>query len=385
MIDGSAGPGDLVCFSHLRWGFVFQRPNHLMSRAARARRTFFFEEPRFDAAGPPTLEVAQAEPSLFVCTPHVAPDPAGSDLAAAQRGLLEELVRERRVKPDVAWFYTPMALPIARGLEAPLTVYDCMDELSAFAGAPPELGGLEAELFGRADLVFTGGHSLYASKRRRHPDVHAFPSSVDARHFAVARDGARDPEDQAPIPRPRIGFFGVIDERIDLELIGRVARERPDWQWVILGPVAKIDPAGLPRLPNIHWLGQKAYSVLPQYLSGWDVATMPFALNASTAFISPTKTLEYMAAGKPVVSTAVADVVEPYGRAGAVAIADRESFTSALERALGADPAEVRRASDVWVARTSWDRTWQQMSDLVESALARKRLAAGRRRACSTT
>ena len=381
-----AEPMDLLCFSHLRWGFVFQRPNHLMSRAARVRRTFFFEEPRFDGeAGSPRLEVATVEPSLFVCTPHVEPGLAGEALVEVQRGLLETLVGERRIRPEVLWFYTPMALPFARGLEAPLVVYDCMDELSAFAGAPPALRELEPELFRRADLVFTGGHSLYASKRRRHPRVHAFPSSVDAHHFLRARGALADPEDQAPIPRPRIGYFGVVDERLDLELVDRVARERPDWQWVLLGPVVKIDPSTLPRGANIRWLGQKPYAALPQYLAGWDVAAMPFALNEATAFISPTKTLEYMAAGKPVVSTAIADVVEPYGNAGAVRVADRATFASAIEQAMARDPEEVRRTSDAWVARTSWDGTWRQMSDLMEQVLHEKRAASERERECSTT
>lgn len=366
-------PTDMICFSHLRWGFVFQRPNHLISRAARTRRIFFIEEPRFDAAlGTSTLEVKEVEPSLFVCVPRVSPNLSGSKLLQVQRSLLARLLRERRVTPDVLWFYTPMALPVARALEAPLVVFDCMDELSAFSGAPPELRDLETELFGRADVVFTGGHRLYQSKRNRHPNVHAFPSSVDARHFSSALSGAQDPEDQAPIPHPRIGFFGVIDERLDLGLIARVAAERPRWHWVVLGPVAKIDPALLPRKDNIHWLGQKDYTSLPNYLSGWDVATMPFALNESTAFISPTKTLEYMAAGKPIVSTAIADVVEPYGNGGAVLIADPETFTAAVERALARDPAEVRQTSDAWVARTSWDKTWRQMEDLMARTRAGK-------------
>jgi len=381
-----AEPRDLLCFSHLRWGFVFQRPNHLMTRAARVRRTFFFEEPRYDAApGRPTLEVAAVEPSLHVCTPHVEPGLAGDARVEVQRLLLEELVRERDVRPEVLWFYTPMAAPLARGIEAPLVVYDCMDELSAFAGAPPGLRELEPELFRRADLVFTGGHSLYASKRRRHARVHAFPSSVDAHHFVRARGSLAEPDDQRAIPRPRVGYFGVIDERLDLELIDRTARELPAWHWVLVGPVAKIDPAALPQRANIHWLGQKPYASLPQYLAGWDVAAMPFALNEATAFISPTKTLEYMAAGKPVVSTAIADVVEPYGRAGAVLIADRATFGAAIERAAARDPEEVRRVSDAWVARTSWDGTWREMSDLMERVLREKREASERAPECSTT
>lgn len=373
---------DLLCFSHLRWGFVFQRPNHLMSRAARSRRTFFFEEPRFDAApGTSSLEISEPLDGLTVCVPHVPAGLSGEALSAAQRALLDGLLRERRSRPDVLWYYTPMALAYTRHLRAPVVVFDCMDELSAFAGAPPELGAFEDELFARADLVFTGGHRLYRLKRNRHPNVHPFPSSVDALHFQNARIRGPEPEDQAAILRPRLGFFGVIDERIDLELIDRVAQARPLWHWVLLGPVAKIDPLRLPRRDNIHWLGQKDYASLPAYLSGWDVATMPFALNASTAFISPTKTLEYMAAGRRIVSTPIADVVEPYGRSGAVLISEREGFAAAVERALAEDPARALRAADEWVAKTSWDKTWRQMEELVALAAAGERSP----RSCTTT
>lgn len=378
---------DLVCFSHLRWGFVFQRPNHLMTRAARARRTFFVEEPREDAPeGSRSLEVQRIEPSLFVVVPHVPPGISAEEQIRLQRLLLEELFRTHDVHPEVLWYYSPMALPFTRELRAPLVVYDCMDELSAFSGAPPQLRGLEAELFRSADIVFTGGHRLYQSKRRLHPRVHPFPSSVDAPHFARARTRIPDPADQAAIPHPRLGFFGVIDERFDLDLVARVAAERPSWHWVLLGPVTKIDPGSLPRRANLHWLGPKSYGLLPDYLSGWDVATMPFALNASTEFISPTKTLEYMAAGKPVVSTAIADVVEPYGNAAAVRIADRYTFVSAVEDALRRDPAEVLRASDLWVDRTSWDKTWAQMQDLLQQALnARRNPSERTKKSCSTT
>lgn len=377
---------DLICLSHLRWGFVFQRPNHLMSRAARHRRVFFVEEPIFDERpGSQRLDVQRVDHSLFVCAPHLPPHSSPAEIELSQRTLLADLVREQRVMPEVLWFYTPMALPLAEGLEAPVTVYDCMDELTGFRGAPPELVEREAALLRRADLVFTGGTSLYRAKRDRHPHVHAFPSSVEAAHFEQARAGDCDPPDQAPISHPRIGFFGVIDERLDLELIAKVADARPEWQLVMLGPVVKIDPTALPRRPNVHWLGQKQYQELPAYLSGWDVALMPFALNEATRFISPTKTLEYLAAGTPVVSTAIADVVDPYGSAGAVHIADRSEFVAAIERALDEDRDKFRAVADSWVKRTSWDHTWQSMDQLIRAALVAKQTRTERApQACST-
>jgi UDP-galactopyranose mutase len=364
-------PTDLICFSHLRWGFVFQRPNHLMIRFARRRRTYFVEEPRFEAGlAAPRMEVVREPGGPFVCVPWLPEGTPAAAIEEIQRRLVQDLVRARAIRPQVLWFYTPMALPVAAGLHAPLVVYDCMDELSAFLGAPPELVEREAELFEHADLVLTGGHSLYETKRARHPNVHAFPSSVDAEHFARARWPQPDPEDQVGLPRPRLGFFGVIDERMDLPLVAGLADARPDWQVVMVGPVVKIDPEALPRRANLHWLGGKGYAELPRYLAGWDVALMPFARNPSTEHISPTKTLEYLAAGKPVVSTAIRDVVHPYGVEGLARIADDVGgFASAVEAALLEDPAARWAASDAVVARTSWDSTWSRIDALMQQAL----------------
>jgi glycosyltransferase involved in cell wall biosynthesis len=344
-----------------------------MSRSARTRRTFFFEEPIVDGAlNEAETRVRQAGDGLFVCVAHVPAGTCPNELVNTQRALVNRTIEEHEIAHEVLWYYTPMALPFTRHLSAPLVVYDCMDELSGFAFAPRELHELELELFERADLVFTGGHSLYEKKRRQHGNVHAFPSSVDAAHFAVAREPLRDPDDQQRIGRPRLGYFGVIDERLDLELVGSLAEARPDWHVVMVGPVVKIDPESLPRLRNIHWLGQKDYAVLPRYVAGWDVALMPFALNAATEFISPTKSLEYLAAGKSIVSTAIADVVAPYGRAGLARIADKSSFVSAVEAALADDRAQVRARAERWVAGTSWQKTWEQMTELMDSALLAK-------------
>jgi UDP-galactopyranose mutase len=248
-----------------------------------------------------------------------------------------------------------------------------MDELSGFAGAPPALRALEAELMTRADLMTTGGHSLYEAKRRLHPNVHAFPSSVDVAHFAQARRTTTvDPPDQAPIARPRLGFFGVIDERMDVALLAAVAAARPQWQIVLVGPVVKIDPARLPRADNIHYLGGKSYDTLPAYLSGWDVALMPFARNEATRYISPTKTPEYMAAGRPVVSTSIDDVVRPYGQRGLVRIADTaEDFVDAAEAALVEDATARRQAADEFLRHTSWDATWARMNALLHACVSR--------------
>jgi UDP-galactopyranose mutase len=262
-----------------------------------------------------------------------------------------------------------MALAFTRELDASAIVYDCMDELSAFHGAPPELLRLEAELFERADLVFTGGRSLYEAKRDRHQSVYHFPSSVDAAHFRRARGTVPAVVDQARIPRPRLGFYGVIDERMDLDLLRGLAAARPDWHIVLIGPVTKIDENSLPRGANLHYLGPRPYDDLPAYLAGWDVALLPFARNESTRFISPTKTPEYLAAGKPVVSTSIQDVVQPYGEAGLVRIADTVDATVAAVLAAMAEDTESRLArSDAMLARMSWDRTWMAMDSLLVEA-----------------
>jgi UDP-galactopyranose mutase len=358
---------DLICLSHLRWHFVFQRPQHLMTRCAAERRVFFVEEPLFDAQSP-RLEV-QRDGRVTIATPHL---PAGTDEPSAiawQRRLLDELMERYRVTEYVIWFYTPMALAFADHLQPQAIVYDCMDELSAFADAPPALREAERQLLARADVVFTGGQSLFEAKRHAHANIHPFPSSVDVQHFARARTWRDEPGDQRDIPHPRLGFFGVIDERMDLALLAGVAAARPDWHIVMLGPIVKIDPAVLPRPGNIHYLGPKTYDELPGYIASWDVALLPFARNEATRFISPTKTPEYMAAGKPVVSTSIRDVVRPYGQLGLVRIADTvDDVIAACTASLEDDAATRRLESDAFLTQTSWDGTWARMRHLIRQA-----------------
>jgi UDP-galactopyranose mutase len=285
------------------------------------------------------------------------------------RVLLDSLIEAERILQYVSWYYTPMARGFSSHLRPRAVVYDCMDELSGFAGAPSGLREAEAELLRAADVVFTGGQSLFAAKRALHPNVHACPSSVDVEHFGRARLDGPEPPDQQPIGRPRVGYFGVIDERLDVALLDGIAARRPDWQFVMVGPIVKVDPATLPHRDNIHYLGPKAYAELPAYIAGWSVALLPFARNEATRFISPTKTPEYLAAGKPVVSTSIHDVVRPYGEMGLAAIADTpEEFVAAIERAL-ARPTDALQAADLFLARTSWEATFSRMASLMDSAV----------------
>ncbi len=357
---------DLVCFSHLRWDFVWQRPQHLLSRFAREGRVFFLEEPIFEPGGVARLELSQRG-CVWVGVPHLPEGMDEAEVRAAQVGFVDELLAAHKVRDYVLWYYTPMALPFSRHLTPLATVYDCMDELSAFRDAPTALELLEQELLRRADLMFTGGQSLFEAKRHQHRRVYAFPSSIDREHFVRARGPLKAPADQVDIPRPRLGFYGVIDERMDVDLVTGLAETRPDWQIVMVGPVVKIDPESLPRRPNIHYLGGKTYDELPAYLSGWEVALMPFARNESTRFISPTKTPEYLAAGRPVVSTSIRDVVRPYAQGGLVQVGDTvEAFVAAIEAVLRDTNRDAwLREVDSFLARTSWNRTWKEMARLI--------------------
>ena len=363
--SGTGRPIDLVCFSHLRWDFVFQRPQHLMSRAAHSLRVFYVEEPHFADGAEIALHTRLTAEDVMLVQTNL---PWHCDHAGEQRRLLDRLVAEHAITNPVLWFYTPRALEFAGHLRGRATVYDCMDELSAFAGADGRLPEQERALLARADTVFTGGASLFEAKRPLHGNVHLFPSAVDSRHFAPARTALPDPADQAHIPHPRAGFYGVLDERLDRALVAGVARLRPGVQFVLLGPLAKLDESELPRAPNLHYLPGKSYGELPGYIANWDVATLPFARNEATRYISPTKTPEYLAAGCPVVSTPIMDVVRTYGALEAVHVGGTaEEFACGIDLALAQarDGGAWRDEADAAIAPLSWDVTWARMRSLL--------------------
>jgi glycosyltransferase involved in cell wall biosynthesis len=364
----------VICFSHLRWDFVYQRPQHLLSRFAGRHDLVYIEEPIFEDVDAPELRLTPRGERIQVGVPVLPHGLSDSGKVLAQRQLVDRHLEALKTGRRIFWYYTPMALLFTRHLDADVVVFDSMDELSAFKGAPPELLALEEELMGRADVVFTGGHSLFEAKKHRHPDIHAFPSSIDTSHFGRGRSADRkDPENQASIPRPRLGFFGVIDERFDIDLLRDVAAAKPDWQFVMIGPVVKIDPADLPKAANIHWLGGRDYKTLPDYIGGWDIGFMPFALNESTRFISPTKTPEFLAAGLPVVSTPIHDVIRSYGAENHVAIAkDAASVIQSVEELMDMDRGPWLERVDQKLAESSWDQTFEKIYELVVKAHARR-------------
>lgn len=366
MTRSHSGPGrrpQLLCLSHLRWGFVWQRPQHLLCRAAAHYDVFYFEEPfHSHEVTEPFLHRVESD-GVTVLVPHL---PAGYDRAQTDdvlRDMLDLFLEENVTHLDVLWYYTPRALAFSRHIAADLRLYDCMDQLSAFKGADPALAREEDELFTCVDLVTCGGRMLFEEKRARHPNVHLFPSSIEYDHFARARPlaKARD-RNGAPV----LGFFGVIDERLDLELVDALAALRPQWRIVMIGPVAKISSESLPRRRNIEWRGPAAYQDLPNLLAQWDVGIMPFAINEATRFISPTKTPEFLAAGLPVISTPISDVILPYGQFGLVEIASTPAdHVAAVVQVLARPYEPWLKEVDAFLKTTSWDRTFEAIHHLI--------------------
>ena len=370
---GTKYPSTLVCFSHLRWNFVYQRPQHLISRFATRFNVFFIEEPFFDTENETNLTLTLQDENVWVVTPHLPHGTSPEEADRLLKNMLDKFLKNKESDDLLFWYYTPMMLSFSGHYNAGLTVYDCMDELSAFKNAPPRLKRLEQDLLNKADVVFTGGHSLYKAKKNLHANIFPFPSSIDKKHFEQARTITQQPVDQANIPGPRFGFYGVIDERFDIDLIRDVAEARPEWNFVLIGPVVKIDPATLPQNKNIHYLGGKSYNELPNYLAGWDVAIIPFALNESTKYISPTKTPEYLAAGKPVISSAIQDVVSPYGDKGFVEIAnDAEEFITAAEKLLDMPKTAWLNEVDQFLSSQSWSLTFKDMMSEITNTLNSK-------------
>ncbi|MER9184296.1 glycosyltransferase family 1 protein [Mesorhizobium sp. M0767] len=362
----------LLCFSHLRWNFVFQRPQQILTLASKQQQLIYFEEPIFDERRHASMRVNDVSPTIKIVTPVIPVGTSATKADALQRRFVDQIVASTPHERLTAWYYTPMALRFSDHLAYDVCVYDCMDELSAFKNAPAELNQLEKALFQRADIVFTGGQSLYEAKRSLHRSIFPFPSSIDVAHFHQAREPGEDPLDQANIPHPRVGYFGVIDERLDVELVAETAAAMPDVQFVMLGPVVKIDPARLPTASNLHWLGGKSYADLPRYLRHWSAGWMPFKLTEATRYISPTKTPEFLAAGLPVVSTAIVDVVRTYGAEGLVDIVDAEDIEAKLRSILARPRDFLVEKADAYLADMSWEKTWNAMAAHIQRAQAMK-------------
>jgi UDP-galactopyranose mutase len=364
---------NVICFSHLRWDFVFQRPQHLLTRWAKEVPVYYIEEPILGNYEVNFLKARAYNNNITIITPHIQEESGEREINLYMEDAVKKLISWNNITDYLFWYITPMAYPFSKNLGPKMVVYDCMDELSHFKGAHPDMIKNETALLKFADAVFTGGHYLYEYKKNKHRNIHPFPSSIDQQHFESGLE-CSDPDDQANIPHPRVGFFGVIDERLNIELLDKLAQELPTYHFVMIGPVVKIDPASLPKHHNIHYLGQKDYKELPAYLGNWDVAFLPFAKNDSTRFISPTKTPEYLCCSKPVVSTSIRDVVIPYGEMGLVLISDTATeFAQAIKKAmLMPEDLNWKKKVRQVLKANSWDLTFMGMKKIIMNTLEAK-------------
>ncbi|MEK2645740.1 glycosyltransferase [Bdellovibrio sp. BCCA] len=370
-MDTLCATHDLLVFSHLRWDLVFQRPQHLMSRFANHRRVFFIEEPVIENITEPYLSLKEESPGLCVVIPHLPLKISNRERDDMSRGLLDEMIQGENIKNFSIWYYTPMALNFSDHLVGQVTIYDCVDDLVNFSQTMAEK---ETALLRRADLVFTGGNSVYEEKKQKHKRVHSFPSAIDTTHFSKARFALTDPEDQENLPRPRIGFVGGIDGRMNFSLLENIAALRPEWQFILLGQVAKTVQDILPKKENIHYLGMKRYADLPFYMSSWNCAMVPLAKHESIRFAYSTKISEYLAAGLPVVTTSIAETRIYHGKNLLAVADDAENFVKALDIVLAEKPSSQRiKSVDEFLKNASWDHTWERMSLLEIDALTRKK------------
>ena len=371
----------IIVHCHLCWDWVWQRPQQFASRLSSKHRVLFVEllAPEPSLSSPlARFRTPDSFPNLTVLTLQF-PSKRWNDGAyvdAERRRLVRDFVEgpgAGQFEQPVQWFYDPMAVTAFGGtMNERLIVYDCMDELSKFRGAPPEIVEREAQLLEQADVVFTGGRKLFEAKSRFHDNCHFYGCGVEAEHFGKAcADTTVVPQDLAKLGRPVLGFFGVVDERMDLELVARLAEGNPSWSIAVVGPVVKVEPGSLPQRPNLHWFGQRSYGDLPSWCKGFDVCLMPFALNEATEFINPTKALEYMATGRPIVSTAIEDVVRNFGSVVKVARSHEEFIEYCHAVLKNPDQAAISRGLKM-VKQNSWDAIVERMEEHVRDALLQR-------------
>jgi len=379
----------IVAFSHLPWKKTAHRTQTILTCLAARRRVLFIEEPVCDFESPPHWQFQSPAPHIMVCQPYMPCDwPSyAPKQVAVWRQLMKRLGSTRTIHEPIVWLSTPLAVTLLDELDPAMVVYDCIDAIDAPRQQTPLWNECETKLLSRADMVFTSGFSLYRTMRERHPNVHCFPSSLDLAHFRPTREAQRlgerrtprliqsEPEVQARLPHPRLGFQGVLDKRVDFELLDLVARTHPEWQLVLIGPLVDLKPCQLPNRPNLHYLGPRPYEDLPRYISGWDVALVPFIANETTRHLNPVTVLEYMAAERMIVSTRIPDVVEPYCDIVYVSHSPN-TFIVGCEKALRVSSIEradrLRLMREV-LSHTSWHATVRAIENAVMSMLEQRR------------
>lgn len=349
---------DMIVFCHLRWHFVYQRPQHIISRISKTMKTLFIEEPLYNNESKESGNLIIINDMLHVLQPNV------KDIESIA-AIIPEYVKNKDI--PVGWFYSAIFCPLSECIDFETIVYDCMEELSLLKGSAKNVINQEKYLISNADIIFTSGKSLYELKKQWHTNVHCFPSSVDEPHFAKALNGIKVADDVANLQSPIVGYYGVIDERIDFALLHETALKLPNVSFVMIGPLSKIEKNDLPQEDNIHYLGMKSYNELPHYLKAFDIAMIPFAVNDTTKYISPTKTLEYMSAGKPIISTKITDIVHDYGICLSM-VESADEFYEAIKFALDkTDHFSMELEYHKILKKTSWDITAVKMKSIIKT------------------
>ncbi|MBI2513558.1 MAG: glycosyltransferase [Opitutae bacterium] len=368
----------IVAFCHLPWDGVWQRPQQLLSRLA-ARHPVLFVECYCADVEQATLRShgAPGHPNVTVLQ-MLLPQARWADgdfIDAERRRLLQTFRRGDlgKFNDPVLWFNDPMAvIAFAGHCGERAIVYDCMDELAQFAGAPPQLRDRERELLLKADVVFCGGRKMRDKRKPYNAHCYFYGTGVDSEHFGQARSEslAVDPA-VAALPGKVLGYFGVIDERIDYELLARLADALSRCSIALVGPTAKVDAAALPQRKNLHWLGRRDYADLPAITKGFSVCLMPFARNAATEFINPTKALEYMATGRPIVATAIDEVRTNFGNVCRIARSVGEFIAFCSDELERPSRLRVRRGLQL-AAQNTWEAITAEMDALLVAACARR-------------
>ena len=373
----------IIVHSHLAWDWVWQRPQQFHSRLAKTHPILFVEGPTASdqlTAPRVTLREVSDYPNIVVLQMQMPASRFWSDgswVDAERRRLVQSVLEGplgRKFVNPVQWFYDPMAATAFAGrMDEIAIVYDCMDELSQFKGAPAELVRRERELLAAADVVFAGGPKMAKSKRRLNPNCYSFGCGVDIKHFGKARRATtKVPREIAAMSGAVLGYIGVVDERIDYDLLAKLADYNRDWNLAIVGPWTKIDPADFPVRRNLHFLGNRDYGELPAYAKGFDICLMPFAKNAATEYINPTKALEYMATGRPIISTDIEDVVLQFSDVVSIAT-QHDEFIAACEEGVARPDSRRIQAGMKMARNNSWESIVAQLEKHVEDVLNLKR------------
>ena len=367
----------IICLSHLKWErTLFQRPQQLMQQMSHRRKVLYVAVcglREFLAAllrgRIRELYGRHNENLTYLNLPHLLffsrlplIGPLASWLTASA---LKALARRRGLGEATLWLYFPRFVESLKHFPHRQLVYDCMDFFEGFSSTDAGIRDDEQRLLRQADLVFTGGKSLQRAREGVNPRTYCFPSGVEFEHFhQAAQTATAIPEDIQRLPRPILGYFGAVDERIDFALLASVCRQRPQWSVVLLGPRIMQQP--LPEsLPNFHYLGKKDYGQLPHYLKAFDVCLMPFVISELTQRISPTKTPEYLAGGKPVVSTAIPDVVADYSDLVRIAQTPEE-FIAMTEEALSASGSDTGAELQQQFQEKAKAKSWSWIADEME-------------------